>query len=127
MSPRLTTRGDMFAVDCRPLLHHMAEVAMYYDLDPVIVTIRPSAKEFDIRLSVEPVATPPDPRADERMIAFAFLSGACAAIATAAMVAGFLMVFRQQPLGAAAMLALYVAAAWASGFLFSKSKNGRAV
>lgn len=124
MSPRLETRGDMFAVDCRPLLHHMAEVAMYYDLDPVVVTIRPSAKAFDIRLSVEP---PPDPRADERMIALAFLSGACAAIAIAAMVAGFLMMFRQEPWGALAMLIVYIASAFASGFLFSKSQYGRAL
>jgi len=51
----------------------------------------------------------------------------CAAVAIAAMVAGFLMMFRQEPFAALAMLIVYLVAAFASGFLFRKSQYGRAV
>lgn len=111
------TRNHAFMEDAKPALQDLGALCTMYGLQSFSVTINPAPQIIDGQAVY---------RADEKALAFAFLSGACAAIAIAAMVAGFLLVFRQEHWGAFSMLALYIASACASGFLFSKSKNGRA-
>lgn len=111
------TRNHAFMEDARPALQDLGALCTMYGLQSFSVTINPAPQIIDGQAVY---------RADERALALAFLAGACAAIAIAAMVAGFLMMFRQDPYGALAMLALYIVSACASGFLFSKSQYGRA-
>lgn len=112
------TRNRAFMEDAKPALQDLGALCVMYGLQSFSVTINPAPQTVDGQAVY---------RADEKSLAFAFLAGACAAVAIAAMVTGFLMMFRQEPFAALAMLIVYLAAAFASGFLFRMSQYGRAV
>lgn len=110
------TRHVAFHRDAAPVINDLRTVCALYGVQHFTVTVTPEGANGAAVY-----------RADEKALATAFLAGMCAAVAIAAMVAGFLMMFRQEPFAALAMLIVYLAAAFASGFLFRKSQYGRAV